>query len=214
MKAVAFVPIKLYNQRLPNKNIIDLNGKPVCYYIFNTLKDVNVSEVYCFCSDDSIVSYLPSHVSFLKRDKFLDKDTSNATELCTSFMQTVDADVYLMTHTTAPLIKSESINKGLSYIEEGYDSSTSVFELRQFAWYNNEPVNYNPGYITRTQDLQPILLETSGFYVYRKEVIQRGSRIGNKPSFVPVSDSEALDIDTKEDFEMVEYFLRKEQCVH
>ena len=38
MKTIAIVPIKLNNERLPNKNIKPFdNGAPLCHYIFETL---------------------------------------------------------------------------------------------------------------------------------------------------------------------------------
>ena len=138
----------------------------------------------------------------------------NMSNLIFAFMQAVDADIYMMTHTTAPLITAESIHRGLARMEEGHDSAMSVLELRQFAWYDQRPLNYDIDYIIRTQDLQPILVETSGFYIFKKEVIRRGNRIGHNPAFVSLDQREAMDIDTLDDFEMVEYFLRKSQCDH
>lgn len=41
MKVVAFVPIKLNSQRLPGKNIMPLNGRPTCDYIFETIANVD-----------------------------------------------------------------------------------------------------------------------------------------------------------------------------
>lgn len=40
MKVVSFIPIKLNNQRLPGKNLLDLAGRPVCDYLFNTVAEV------------------------------------------------------------------------------------------------------------------------------------------------------------------------------
>lgn len=36
-KIVSFIPIKLNNQRLPGKNLMNLDGKPLCNYIFDTI---------------------------------------------------------------------------------------------------------------------------------------------------------------------------------
>ena len=41
MKTVAIIPMKLNNERLPNKNTKELkNGKPLCSYILNTITKV------------------------------------------------------------------------------------------------------------------------------------------------------------------------------
>ena len=69
MKVVCIIPIKLNNVRLPNKNIKLLNGKPLCSYLFNTIINIDIiDEIYCYCSDDKIKSYLPEKIKFLLRD--------------------------------------------------------------------------------------------------------------------------------------------------
>lgn len=40
MKVVAFVPIKLNSQRLPNKMFLTLGDKKICQYIFDILLEV------------------------------------------------------------------------------------------------------------------------------------------------------------------------------
>lgn len=40
-KIVSFIPIKLNNQRLPGKNLMDLEGKPLCNYLFDTINQVD-----------------------------------------------------------------------------------------------------------------------------------------------------------------------------
>ena len=73
MKVTAFVPMKLNNERLPGKNTKSFtNGKPLCQYILNTLLKVEgIDEIYVYCSDQSIMLYLPKGIKFLKRDPAL-----------------------------------------------------------------------------------------------------------------------------------------------
>ena len=72
MKIVSFVPIKLNNQRLPGKNLLPLNGHPLCEYIFNSINKIEeIDEKYVYCSDESIRKYMPEGLKFLKRDKYL-----------------------------------------------------------------------------------------------------------------------------------------------
>lgn len=72
MKIKAVVPIKLNNERFPNKNIALLNGKPLCTYLLNTLSNIEGLETYVYCSDESITQYLPDNIKFFKRDARLD----------------------------------------------------------------------------------------------------------------------------------------------
>lgn len=208
MKVVAIVPMKLNNRRLPQKNTRSFtNGKPLCYYILNTLlKSKKIDEVYVYCSNEDIKDYIPSDVHYMKRSSSLDQDTTKMNEVLKSFAQDVTADIYVMTHTTAPFITIESIEKGLEMVESGnYDSAFAAKKLQDFLWKDGKPFNYQLDNIPRTQDLYVMYEETSGFYIYKSEVITKlGRRIGNNPYIVEVSEIEGIDIDELEDFEIAD----------
>ncbi len=213
MKTVAVVPMKLNNRRLPQKNIKAFtNGEPLCHYILSTLLKVEgIDEVYVYCSDDIIKNYIPEGVKYLKRSASLDLDTTKMNEVLECFARDVPADVYVMTHTTAPFISAESISKGLRAVMSGdYDSAFAVKKLQDFLWQDGKPFNYQLDNIPRTQDLPPFYEETSGFYIYRSEIIKdMHRRIGNTPYLVEVGEIEAIDIDEPEDFEIADAVYNK-----
>ena len=144
-KIVAIVPMKLNNQRLPQKNTKAFtNGKPLCYYILSTLLKIEkIDEVYVYCSNEGIKKYIPSGVKYLKRSESLDQNTTKMNEVLKAFAKDVPADVYVMTHTTAPFISKESIEKGLDAVLSGeYDSSFAAKKLQDFLWKDGKPFNY------------------------------------------------------------------------
>ena len=204
MKVAAVVPMKLNSRRLPGKNIKSFTGgRPLCWYILSTLLEVEgIDQVYVYCSSPEIEDYLPEGVRYLPRGKDLDQDSTKMNQVLRRFGEEVPADVYVMTHTTAPFIRKESVQKGLDAVLSGeYDSAFAVKELRDFLWKDGKPFNYRLNAIPRTQDLPPLYQETSGFYIYRREVIsQLGRRIGDHPCLVPVGEVESCDIDEPEDF--------------
>lgn len=204
MKIVAVVPMKLNNRRLPQKNTKAFtNGRPLCYYILSTLlKITEIEEVYVYCSNPDIKGYIPDGVKYLKRSEMLDQDTTKMNEVLKAFAKDVPADIYVMTHTTAPFISEISIKKGLdAVVSEKFDSSFAAKKLQDFLWRDGVPFNYDLENIPRTQDLPPLYEETSGFYIYRENVInEMGRRIGNKPYIVEIGEVESIDIDELEDF--------------
>lgn len=206
MKTIAIVPIKLNNERLPNKNIKPFdNGAPLCHYIFETLKQVKgIDEIYVYCSNPKIQEFIPLGVKFLRRSETLDQNTTKINEVLSAFAQDVPADVYVMSHATAPFISPQSIEKGLqAVLQQGFDSAFAVRKIQTFLWKDGKPFNYNLNNIPRTQDLPPIFEETSGFYIYRSEVItELNRRIGDNPYMVEVNAIESCDIDTQEDFDV------------
>ncbi len=204
MKIVAVVPMKLNSERVKNKNIREFdNGKPLCSYILNTLKQVNnIDEVYVYCSDEKIKKYIPNGIKFLKRSEELDGQTVKINEVLKSFANDVEADYYLLTHATAPFISKETIEKGVNVIRnEEYDSVFTVSKIQEFIWKDKKAFNYSLDSIPRTQDLDPLYVETSGLYIYSRELIlKRNRRIGDNPYLLEISKIEALDIDTEDDF--------------
>ena len=207
----AFVPIKLNNQRLPGKNVMDLDGAPLCTYIFDTVAQLHeVERKYVYCSDEAIIPYIPSGMEFLKRDKYLDGNEVKGLEIIDYFVKEVDADIYLLTHATQPFTRLESLRLGLKMVLSGeYDSAFSAVKLQDYLWMDGKPVNYNMKDIVRTQELKPFYLETGAFFIFRKEVFtQLGQRIGEKPYICELDPLEATDIDTKEDFNFAKVVAR------
>lgn len=215
MKVVSFIPIKLNNQRLPGKNLLDLEGKPVCNYLFETVSTIDsIDEKYVFCSDEAIVSYMPENLIFLKRDKKLDGFEVKGLDIIESFVNTVDADIYIITHVTQPFTKAESIESALQKVISGeHDSAFSAVMLQDYMWYQGKPLNYDMTNIVRTQDLEPMYMETGAFFIFTKEVFTKHHRrIGFNPYIYVIDQFEAIDIDEKEDFEFAQAaaaFLKK-----
>lgn len=205
MKVVAIVPIKLNNERLPNKNIKEFdNGQPLCSFLLNTLNSVkNIDETYVYCSDELIKNYIPEGVKYLERSDALDTSKTSMTDILKAFIKEVDADIYVLSHVTSPFLKPESLYAAIEKVKTSeFDSAFSVEELHEFLWSDNEP-NYDIQNIPRTQDLNPVYKETSGFYIFEKDIMKTHSRrIGFKPYLKTVSSIEGIDIDDKEDFDI------------
>ena len=203
MKTIAVVPIKLNNERLPGKNTKLLGGIPLIQHILNTLLQVNyIDDIYVYCSNPSIKEYLPIGVKYLQRSEALDLNTAKINEVLSAFAKETHADIYVLAHATAPFVKAESIAKGVLAVKSRvYDSAFAAKKMQTFFWKGGVPLNYQLDNIPRTQDLEPIFEETSGFYVYTSEVINDfNRRIGTKPLIVEVSNIEGIDIDNAEDF--------------
>jgi len=203
-KVALFIPIKLNNQRLPGKNLLPLAGKPVCKYLFETVAKIkSIDEKYVYCSDEAIVPYLVGDLRFKKRSPELDGFLVKGLDIIDKFVQDVDADVYVLTHVTQPFTKAESIEAALDKVlNEGYDSAFSAVCLQDYLWYQGKPFNYDPSNIVRTQDLDPVYMETGAFFIFKKEVFTKlHRRIGLNPYIYEIDQFEAVDIDTAEDFE-------------
>ncbi len=207
MKISAVIPIKMNNERLPGKNTKLLGGKPLIHYIQDTLlKSDCIDDIYVFCSNVQIKQYLLPGVDFLSRDKYLDLPTSNFTQIFTNFKELITADIYVYAHATAPYVTVETVNECIEAVRSGkYDSAFCASKIQDFLWCDNMPLNFDPTNLPRSQDLDPIYRETSGVYVYTKDVFEKyHRRIGEIPFIKEVTFRETIDINNPEDFKLAE----------
>lgn len=207
MKRVAFVPIRLNSQRVEGKNLRELGGRPLMTYLLQTLASVgNIDEVYVYCSNPSIVEYLPDGVKFLRRDERLDSNSTLGEEIYDAFTREVEADVYILAHATSPFIRPATIADAVERVASGeYDSAFSTERVQTFAWWRGQTLNYSLEHVPRTQDLEPVYVETSAFFVFREDVWrEKHRRIGDKPYMAVTDRIESMDIDNPDDFLLAE----------
>ncbi len=212
MRTVAFVPIKMNSQRVPHKNTRELGKHVLAWYIFKALSGVKgIDQIYVYCSDESIKSFIPDNVTFLKRDQYLDGNEVKGFEIYERFIKDVDADVYVLSHATSPFVSTESIQNALNHILFGEnDSAFSAKKIQTFLWDKRGPINYDPNDVPRTQDLSPVYAEVGAFYMFKKEVFtEQRRRIGQNPFIQVLDDIEGVDIDEPDEFEfakMIAYY--------
>lgn len=210
MIITAYMPIKLHNERCPGKNTRLLGGKPLLQHELDNMKATGLCDsISVFCSSEDVIPFLPEGVNFVKRPKYLDLPTSNFTQFTEVFTAEHDADIYVMMHATAPFISKETMIDLIEAVKSGeYDSAFCAEKIQTFLWQDNKPLNFDPANLPRTQDLKPIYQETSGVYVFRKEVFKNlHRRIGEKPYIKVVSLKESIDIDEEKDFSIAEAMI-------
>ena len=213
MKTVAIMPIKLVNERCPGKNTRMLGEKPLLQYELDNLKATGLCDsINVYCSSEEVVPFLSDGITFIKRPVELDLPTSNFTQIFSAFSKECDADIYVFAHATAPFITVETMKACIMAVQSGeYDSAFCAKKIQTFLWQLGEPMNFDASNLPRTQDLVPIYQETSGVYVFRKEVFEKhGRRVGVKPFIKEVDFKEAIDIDNPEDFDLAEALVNME----
>lgn len=213
MKTVAFVPIRLNSKRVVGKNMKPLAGRPLLYHVPHTLLQVEgIDEVYVYCSSEAVVPHLPEGVQWLSRPDTLDSDSTLGAEIYDAFVTAVPADIYVLAHATSPFLKAETVAKALSAVQSGaYDSAFTAEAVRTFTWYEGRALNYDQQHIPLTQTLEPIYTETSGFYMFTRELWQKHRRrIGFSPYMAVVDRIEGIDIDYPDDFALAEIVAERQ----
>ena len=218
MHVVALVPIRHHSQRVPGKNYRLLAGKPLFHHIITTLLACpEISQVVVDTDSPPVVEglrqYFPS-VRLLVRPEALCADTVPMNEILLYDTSQVEADLYLQTHTTNPLLRPETISRGIQTLltnYPAYDSLFSVTRLQVRLWDQlGRAINHNPAVLLQTQDLPPVYEENSCIYIFgRNTLVQRRNRLGERPLMFEIAASEAWDIDEELDFAITDFLMKQ-----
>ena len=217
-KIVALVPMRHDSVRVPGKNFRDLAGKPLFHHILNTLNDVPELDAILVDTDspvilDGLSKHFPQ-VKALERPEHLRADTIPMNEILIHDTGQLDADYFLQTHSTNPLLRSKTVSKAINAFLDSvpeFDSLFGVTRLQTRLWDQlGRPVNHNPSVLLRTQDLPPIYEENSCIYIFKREtLITRRNRLGDRPLMFEIPAIEAWDIDEELDFTVAETLYRQ-----
>jgi len=218
MKIYALIPIKHNSERVPEKNYRDFNGKPLFFWIINTLLNSNYINKIIIDTDSLLIKELiPKYfnenmhrIIIYDRPIHLHGGHVATNDLFVNVIQdlNLDADYYFQTHTTNPLLKTSTVNKALEQFlikkKEGYGSLFSVnTHHTRFYDKNGDDINHNRFKLIPTQDLEPIYEENSCIYIFtKKSLFEFNARIAKKAFLFRMSNIESTDIDWPEDFEL------------
>lgn len=222
MNIYAIVPIKHESTRVPGKNYRLMNGKPLFHYILETLsKSKYVSRIYVDTNSDIVMDGIKKHfpdIYIYERPKELWAGNTSTNKLLKNIITdlNLDADFYLQTHATNPLLKTETIDKAIENLinyENTYDSLFSVkTHHTRFYDKNRNEMNHDRFNLIPTQDLDPIYEENSCIYIFPKNTLfDQGGRIGINPILFNMSDIESQDIDWEDDFIITEQIMKSLQ---
>jgi N-acylneuraminate cytidylyltransferase len=211
----ALVPMKGHSERVPGKNLRAMCDKPLFYWILNALsKSKFIDRIVVNTDNPEITRETTSlfDVTIIDRPVYLQGDYFVANDLIAyDLSQFPDAEVFLQTHSTNPLLKTETIDRAIEafFRQNKYDSLFSVTELHtRLYWAEGTPVNHDPSELIRTQDLEPIYEENSCLYIFSRESFNtKKNRIGKSPMMFPIDRFEAVDIDEEYDFLLAESLL-------
>jgi len=206
-KVTAVVPIKKHSERFPQKNFKMLGDWPLYYHVFNTLSQCHLIDSLCLFTSEPFDSFtLPNMVDYIKEDATPSSQGNTAMSIILEICRKKDSDYYLLAHATSPFTSIDSVNKSIFNVVDGkFDSALSVECVKTFAWHKGQPVNYDLTAPPKTQNIEPVFIETSGFYLFSKKLaLDYSRRIGFRPFFCEVVFPETIDIDYPWQFKLAE----------
>src|SRR3989304_2132678 len=216
-RLVALLPMRHHSLRVPGKNYRVFAGKPLYHHIVRRLvRSQEIAEIVVDTDSPKILEDAARNfptVRLIERPENLRADTIPMNDVLIHDVSQVQADFYLQTHSTNPLLRSETISRAIDLFLKNYplfDSLFAVTRLQTRLWDDQgNAINHNPAILLRTQDLPPVYEENSNLYIFSKETLKsRHNRIGERPLMFEIEHREAMDIDEELDFRVAEFLYR------
>ena len=219
--------MKANSERVKGKNFKNFCGKPLFKWVLDKLLDINEISQVIINTDAQDILYkngMEDNEKILVRNrrKEICGDLVSMNLVINDDVENIEADIYLMTHTTNPLISVDTIKKAISKFTKALESNQNIdslfsVNLIQERYYDSavKPINHDPNNLVRTQDLEPWFKENSNLYLFTKaSFMKTKARIGEKPMMLVTPANESIDIDNPDDWDlaelMVEFLSKKE----
>jgi CMP-N-acetylneuraminic acid synthetase len=213
----ALVPMRHHSQRVPGKNYRLLDGRPLYQHVISSLLQVKeLTQIVVDTDSEEIITGVKENfptVKVLRRPEHLRADTIPMNEILMNDAQNFPSDLYLQTHSTNPLVSSETFSRAIRTLTSQYPTYDSLFgvtRLQSRLWDQlGRAINHNPAILLQTQDLPPVYEENSCLYIFTGEnLAKKRNRVGDRPYLFEIDRDEAWDIDEEIDFRLVELFIQ------
>lgn len=206
--------MKGHSERVPNKNLRSFCGKPLCHWtILSLQKSRYVKDIVVNTDSQEIAKTIRQNfdrVKIIDRPNEIRGDFVSMNIIIAYDLSQLPGEHFLQTHSTNPLLNTETIDKGIELYFHNLGMHDSLFTVTRhnarFYWSDRSPINHDPQEMLRTQDLPPIFEENSNLYIFSRESFtQSGNRrIGLRPYLFETNKLEAIDIDEEDDFLLAE----------
>jgi len=218
---IAIIPARAGSKGLKNKNISLLAGKPLITYTLEAALGVPFFDkivVTTDCPHVKEICKIYPRISVIDRPERLATDTIPLIPVLVHAVESVeieDVKVYTNVFTlqpTSPLRTSEHILEAYSrFLSQKAKSLISVTEEQHSVWTMKDGAVTALHYPkVNRQEAQPVYLGNGAIFISKRILIIMGrDRMGGKMAIYPMDKVSSMDVHTREDLELCEYFLKR-----
>lgn len=216
---IALIPVRGGSKSIPLKNIKEINGKPLVYWVIKAASESkNIDKIYV-ATDSCIIketvdSFKFDKVILIDRSPETASDTASTESVMLEFANKYDFDNIILIQATSPLLTTEDIDGGFNlFNEDNTESVLSVVRQKRFIWSEIDgfsvPKNYNPIVRPRRQEFEGYLVENGAYYITTKSALLKTKcRIsGNIKTYI-MPDETYFEIDEPSDWIIIENLLK------
>jgi CMP-N-acetylneuraminic acid synthetase len=220
-RLVALMPMRHDSERVRGKNYRPFgDGRPLFHHMLDALLECPEIDRVVIDTDSPTIkgdcAERYPDVVVLDRPQHLLSGMTPMNEVLLHDVTQVESEFYVQTHSTNPLLRSETLRRAIGTFFEGYPGHDSLFgvtRLQTRLWDGSgRAINHDPDVLIRTQDLPPLFEENSCIYIFAGQTLrEHGNRIGEHPRLFEIDRLEAVDIDDEVDFEVAELLYERRE---
>lgn len=225
MKNLAIIPARSGSKGLKDKNIKELNGKPLIAYSIQAALESNLFDTIYLSTDSenyaNVGKAYGAKVPFLRPEE-LASDTASSWDVVRCALKQYESigkkfDTVTLLQPTSPLRTKEDIIEGYKlYQEKRATAVVGVCEVEHSPlWCNTLPESkkmddfIKPENDKRRQDLDTYYRINGALYIVDSNRIRETDQIYKKDCYAFIMEqSHSIDIDTQLDFEIAQIILK------
>lgn len=212
-----------------NKNIKELDGKPLIAYTIEQTKASGLFEHIVISTDsDDIATIAKAYGAevFFKRSDEMSSDTAGKLDVIKDAFVRSEAyygkqyDYLVDLDATAPLRSVDDVKNAFAqFLQENNDNLITAMPSRRSPYFNMVEVSVDgkvtlskklDDSIVRRQDAPKSYDMNASIYIWKREVLLgQNSLFLEKTGLYVMPEERSIDIDTELDFEFVEFLMRK-----
>jgi N-acylneuraminate cytidylyltransferase len=216
---IAVIPVREKSKGIPHKNVKELCGKPLLFWVIDALNSSNVFDQIWVATDcaqtEDLIKNTYSSVRVFNRSPDNATDASPSIDVILEFLQKLQVSentILLMAQATSPFTSETEFYNGVKMIRDnGYDSVVPCVRLKKFLWdQSGRPLNYDLRYKPRRQDFDGLMVESGSYYASRVSCILKTKQLlSGKIGVLEVSQHNQIEID-----EPVDWYLAEAQMLY
>tara|TARA_B100000287_G_scaffold374417_1_gene374236 strand:+ start:413 stop:1060 length:648 start_codon:yes stop_codon:yes gene_type:complete len=210
----AVVAVRAGSQRIKNKNIKPFGDSNMLEMKLKLLKQVKgIDNIIVNSDSEKMLEIARGYgVECHKREDYYASSEATNSEFHGHIAEVTNTDTIFLAPVCSPFVSVESHENAIEYyLNNDFDSVTSVTEVKNHLWLDGKPLNYDLNNVPNSQDLPDVVKLNYGITIIDREVMKNLKRvIGNNPGFYKLNEIESIDIDTEYDLFIAEQIYKKD----